>query len=196
MFKTTLAAVTVALVTSYASAAVTISAVLNNAGVTVAGYDHYDVTATSDIIGQLVGGFDITFTAAAMRQVNPAGNPSIFQDANGFFGFVGEAVPNDSQFKYLSSEVTAPAGVAFESGTQLRAAFVFPAGSPKPGQSITFAQLVVPTGTNSITYAGGVSIAAAGGLTYAVEGDLLVIPEPASVALLSLGALAVLRRKH
>ncbi|MCC6682747.1 MAG: PEP-CTERM sorting domain-containing protein [Phycisphaeraceae bacterium] len=173
-----------------ASADIQITGVINNAGLTVAGYDHWDITATSFIVGELIGGFDITFTTSSMRQVNPAGNPTVFQDANGFFGFVGEAVPNDSQFNFLTSEVTIPAGTNGESSTQLWAAFVFPAGSPHPAQSITFAQLVVPVGTPWIYYDGWVSIANSGGKTYRVTNW----PEPNSLALLGLGGIMCLRR--
>ncbi len=190
------ALVLTAALTSAASAGVVITGRIDNTNVP-AGFDRYMMTATSDVIGQLVGGFDVTFTAASLRQVNPAGNPSIFQDANGFFGFVGETVEGDSQFLFATSQLTIPAGTNGESSTQLWAAFVFPAGSPLPAQSITFAQLVVPAGYG-LSYAGLVSIANAGGLTYQVEGGTIdlppIPPEPTSLALLGLGGLMCLRR--
>ncbi|MCC6682748.1 MAG: PEP-CTERM sorting domain-containing protein [Phycisphaeraceae bacterium] len=185
------------MLTSAASASVYLTYQINNIGVTAAGYDRWMISAVSTVPGELVGGFDITFTALSMRQVNPAGNASIFQDANGFFSFVGEVVENDSQFLFLSSEITAPAGVAHESSTQLRAAFVFPAGSPRPGQNVTFAQVVVPTGIIP-GFTGQVSIANAGGLIPDFDPVPVILPpippEPTTLALLGLGGVMCLRR--
>ncbi|MCC6682749.1 MAG: PEP-CTERM sorting domain-containing protein [Phycisphaeraceae bacterium] len=185
---TMLVAVAFVVMASAASAAINFSYVSDNVG---AGLTRYTFTANSTVPGHLVGGFDMTFTADSMNQLNPSGLPTIFQDNNASIISAGLDVNRDSQFLFLSSEVTAPGGVAFENGTQLRAAFVFPAGSPLPAQSINFAQIVVPTGTgNSIQWNGGVSIAGAG-LFYNVSGQ---VPEPATLALLSIGMAGLLRR--
>ena len=54
-------------------------------------------------------GVDATFTGA-MNQVNPAGNATIFTDANAFFAFVGADVSQDSQFKFASSTLLSIGG--------------------------------------------------------------------------------------
>ena len=66
------------------------------------GYTTWTVNATSD--AGPINGIDITFTGA-MNQVNPAGNATIFTDANAFFSFVGADVSQDSQILFPSSGI-------------------------------------------------------------------------------------------
>jgi hypothetical protein len=66
------------------------------------GFTTWTLRATTDAGG--IQGIDATFTGP-MNQVNPAGNASIFEDANLFFGFVGASVDQDSQFHWPSGDV-------------------------------------------------------------------------------------------
>jgi len=110
-----------------------------------AGYSTVTLTATTND-GSQIQGFDFASLPAygffgSMNQVNPGGNPTIFQDSNSFFSFVGADVTQDSQFKFLSSNLTVPSGFASESATQLRAVF---AASAPMGTSVPFVQLAIP----------------------------------------------------
>jgi hypothetical protein len=89
---------------------------------------------------EVLRGVDATFTGA-LNQVNPAGQPTILNDANGFFQFVGADPRQDSQFPFLSSTVLTIGGQ--ESNTLLKAAI---SGLADNGLSnpAPFAQLVTP----------------------------------------------------
>lgn len=140
----------------------------------------------------LIGGMDLTFTAANMNQVNPFTLPTIFQDNNTAFGGVPETVDEDSQFLFDSSDLLLAPGVAAESGSLLTAAFALPAGSAElPFAQRDIAQIVVPTGS-AVAWSGRVTFANTGGQGQDVSG---VIPEPSSLALLGLGSLLVARRR-
>ena len=84
MKRFTLAIAVMFVVAVSANAAVVITST-GAATTELAGYTTWTVNATSD--SGPINGIDVTFTGA-MNQVNPAGNDTIFTDANGFFGYL------------------------------------------------------------------------------------------------------------
>jgi hypothetical protein len=141
------------------------------------GYTTFTMTASTDVGG--IQGIDATFTGA-MNQVNPAGNASIFEDANGFFSFVGASIDQDSQFHWASGDVVVARQA--ESATSLDGAFAWASGGVG---SVDFAHIVVPDG-GSVTYS--IEFDDGQGVAIPVSGTVgeVVIPEPAALALMSM----------
>lgn len=120
-----------------------------------------------------------------MNQVNPANQPTVFQDANGFFGFVGADVSQDSQFKLLSTSglVVGPA----EGSDKLQAAISF-SNSPKDGP-FEFVQLAIPNSAlGAVQYIGEFTVRTGTGqpVLERVEGMVPGVPEPSTIALAGL----------
>jgi hypothetical protein len=144
------------------SRAGTISINVSSAPSSLAGFTTDTVTAvSSDPTDKLVG-FDFVGNGSnygffgAMNQINPVGQPTVFQDNNPFFAFVGAQVDQDSQFKVQSF-----AGIAinpFESGTKLQAAFNYTAANAALATNQwTFAQIARPN-AGSVNYAGTITV--------------------------------------
>src|SRR5262245_43404831 len=131
MLRSTLA-FSIAVALAATSQAAIITSVSSSPTVGIAGMTTYSVTATAaageKIIGfDFVGGGGTYGVTGAMNQINPAGQATVFNDNNGFFGFVGADVSQDSQFK-----VTSTKGIPInpsESSTALKAAFNYNAAS-------------------------------------------------------------------
>ena len=122
----------------------------------LSGYTTYTLTATTNDGSQILG-FDFASQSTygffgTLNQLNPAGLPTIFQDNNAFIPFFsGWDISQDSQFKFVSTNVTVPAGFSSESSSQLRAIFAAPAPL---GTSVPFVQIV--TNGGGITFTGQV----------------------------------------
>ncbi len=149
----------------------------------LSGYTTWTVNATSD--SGPINGIDVTFTGA-MNQVNPAGNATIFTDANGFFSFVGADVSQDSQFLFAAADLL---NIGAEEGAELLKGALTGISAYSGGlMSVDFAQVVIADG-------GSVSFAAAlddgGDVAVSVSGILTVIPEPATLALISMALVAL-----
>jgi hypothetical protein len=185
VFRNILAAIVVLTLTPYLSAGVIITETIAPT-IGKPGYRTYTVTATTND-GSQIQGFDFASLPTygcfgLMNQVNPAGSSTIFEDSNSFFSFVGADVSQDSQFLFLSSNLTVPSGFASESGTQLRA--VFAASSPL-GTSVPFAQFAATVG--SIEVIGQIQTVVGSRVTNNdVEFLAAFIPEPSLVSLVSL----------
>ncbi len=157
------------------------------------GYGTYTVTVGTTI-GEPIQGFDFASQAefgffGPMNQVNPGGLATIFEDNNAFFPSTGADVFQDSQFKFVSSDVTLPHGFASESATQLRA--VFSAPSPL-GTSVPFVQLVIPP--LSSVHAFGQILIASGIGDYDTEVEFTIAnysPEPSTLILFGLVTLTI-----
>ena len=128
--------------------------------------------------GATLRGVDATFFGP-MNQVNPAGNGTVFTDANVFFPFVGADPRQDSQFLVPSSSVLTIG--AAESDTLLRAAISGLAdnGLPNPAP---IARLVTPILGNVDFYLAIDTGASQPTIIRSSLNDFL-IPEPASAVL-------------
>jgi hypothetical protein len=90
-----------------------------------------------------------------MQQVNPAGQATVYADANAFFPIVGRDVKEDSQFTTRAADVVVPAGFAEESNTLLQGIW---AHSAPVGNSWDIAQLVIPTAAAAtVSFRGSIS---------------------------------------
>ena len=148
MLRSTLMALVVAASAGSSQAEVIVTAGDSVVTPNMPGFRTYTLTAFTDD-GSLIQGFDFASRPeygifGQMNHVNPADRPTIFQDYNGLFPFVGAAPAQDSQFTFPRNPLTIPAGFASESNTRLRAVF---ARGEALGQSAPFAQLVVADGT-------------------------------------------------
>jgi hypothetical protein len=156
MLRSTLMALVVAALAGSSQAEVIVTAGDSVVTPNMPGFRTYTLTATTDD-GSLIQGFDFASRPeygifGQMNHVNPADRPTIFQHNNGLFPFVGAVPAQDSQFMFPAITLTIPAGFASESNTRLRAVF---ASAAPIGQSVPFAQLVVPTVDNILISPGG-----------------------------------------
>ncbi len=97
----------------------------------------------------------------------------------------------DTMFALETSEVTVPPGQSWESDSSLGAAF-FMGGvnNIQPGESAIIAYLVTDTVPTASNFTGGMPLVASNGELFNV------VPEPASMTLLGIGGLALLRRRR
>ena len=176
MKRFTLAIAVMFVIAASANAAVVVTST-GAATTGLAGYTTFTMTASTDVGG--IQGIDATFSGA-MNHINPAGNAAIFQDANGFFSFVGASVDQDSQFNWASGDVVVAA--QGESADSLNGAFAWSTGGVA---SVDFAQIVVADG-GSVTYS--IEFDDGQGVAIPVSGTVgeAVIPEPATLALMSM----------
>ena len=154
--------------------------------------------------GDFIVGYDGAFVGP-MNQVNPFTQPTVFQDNNVMFGYWGTPPPTpvaqDSQFLFETTVKDTVNGVlvggAGESAALLDGAFAMKAGrdNPHAGPTVAIAQLVVPIGAPVMQYIALDSVVLARGAVGELYKEL-VIPEPATLSLLALGAAALLRRRR
>lgn len=136
-------------------------------------------------------GLDATFTGS-MNQVNPAGNATVFTDANGFFPFVGADVSQDSQFLVASSSVLA---IGAEEGPGILKAALQQLGDnglPNPAplvQIATNATVDVPVEFSLAFDLGGAE-------PVRFAGNLPNIPEPTTCVLAGLALVGAAARRR
>ena len=179
MKRITLAIAVMFVVAVSANAAVVITST-GVATTELAGYTTFTMNATSD--SGPINGIDVTFTGA-MNQVNPAGNATIFTDANGFFSFVGADVSQDSQFLFASGDILSVN--TSESASSLAGAITNISAHTNGGMSVDFAQIVMATG-GSVSYSAGLDDGGSEAVNVSGAVGEAVIPEPATLALISL----------
>ena len=151
------------------------------------GYTTYAISLTSDYDD--LSGFEVSLTADAANQVYSG--LTIFEDNNAFFESFGALEEQDTQFNFLSTEVSLSyASEGTGPGVVLAGTFTLggPIWPPAP-YGFNLITLCMPTG-NTAVLSGMVAL----GLTEEAFADL-VIPEPATLALLAAGGLAMLRRR-
>jgi len=149
-----------------------------------------NAAAGERIVGfNFVGDGSLGFTGP-MGQINPLGNPSVFQDSNAFFGFVGANETQDSQFKVLSAQGLAVS--PSESANTLKGAFSYTGSNLANAPNVwAFAQIAT---AGVVTYVGDLTIQDANGtqrlerFTGSVGG---VVPEPTTFALLGLAVVGL-----
>ena len=160
---------------------------------------------TMEVLTDEIVGYDGRFDGP-MNQVNPFGMPTVFQDNNVAFGYVGENVLRDSQFLFKTTNLNTVNGVlvgrAGESAVLLDGAFAMKGGrsNPQALQSVAIAQLVVLDSAIIGTKAGegmirDVSVVLVRDVLDNLRAEPVGIPEPATMSLLVLGAVALLRRR-
>ena len=177
MKRFTLAVAVMFVVAVSANAAVVVTST-GVATTELTGYTTWTVNATSD--SGPINGIDVTFTGA-MNQVNPAGQASIFTDANGFFGFVNADVSQDSQFLFASGDILSTA--MDEGASELTGAITNISNHTSAAMSVDFAQIVMADG-GSVSYAADFDDGGAAAVS--VSGIVTAIPEPATLALISM----------
>ena len=173
------------------------------------GFRTYTVTATSTVPGEaihvvdFIGDPDNNNPATArgffgpMNQVLASGMPAVFDANINPFDEIPPPEPSlhDSHFLILDAmrsgiNVTIPAPFFKESTGSLRAIY---AGDVALGQSIEFAQLVIPIAASAtVRYRGSFAIAQGGTIvdTPDIVGSIVPVPEPASLCLLLMGLIA------
>ncbi len=159
-----------------AQAAVTASFTSSPTPSPFSGYTTYIVNLTSDS-GDMFG-FDIDFDGSMIQGTFPYGV------------FLPVAPSNpllDSCFLFTESGLNV--AVSSESGTSLTAAFAFDAMVHIPIPTVAIAQLVIADG-NTVSMTGSVMI----GIDE-VDFAEFTIPEPATISLLAIGGIALLRRR-
>jgi len=148
--------------------------------------------------GDKIVGFDGKFIGP-MNQVNPLDQPTVFQDNNVVFGYIGADVWEDSQFLFRTTAADAVNGVlvdrAGESATLLDGRFTLMGGRSNPlaGDTVAIAQLVMPAGVSVLKYIDPASRILIRNKDD-VERILWPIPEPATLSLLALCGMRLLPR--
>lgn len=171
------------------------------------GFQTVTVTMTMEN-GDYIVGYDGTFIGP-MNQVNPFMMATIFKDNNTMFPFwpapPGTPVLQDSQFLFKTTTADPVNGVltvgSAEGLALLDANFAMKGGraNPSAGPTVAIAQLVVPAGLPPSAVIGYIVPQDSWILARPAVGDLykeLVIPEPATLSLLALGAAVLLRRRR
>ncbi len=160
-------------------------------------HELYTVTVTSST-GPITA-LQANFQGLAINQVNPLGVPTVFDDFNVFFDFVGAHPTQDSQFLFNSNDVLI--GLANESSTELRAAFIYP-GTADFGHQVDLAQIVIPENFGFTYEVGAVVNGELNVITGPRLGDLPgglpgdnCIPEPSTAALALIGMSWLVRRR-
>jgi len=152
-----------------------------------------------DPLAEIVG-FDGKFIGP-MNQVNPFDQPTVFQDNNVMFGYIGADVKQDSQFLFETTNADIVNGVRVdrgaESATMLDGRFTLKGGRSNPfaANSVAVAQLVMPAGASVLEYMDPASrILIRDGQDF----DRIVwpIPEPATLSLLALCGMRLLLRRR
>ncbi len=163
-----------------AQAAVTTSFTSSPTPNPFSGYTTYDVTLTSDT-GNLTG-FEVSFNGAMLQGPSPT-----------YGVFLPDTPPSplfDSCFLFTESQLAV--GSSSESGTSLIAVFAFSGGlgDPNVAASINIAQIIIADGY-TVEMSGNVTVG-----TTEVSFANTTIPEPATISLLAIGGIAMLRRKR
>ncbi len=188
MSRSVIAAVFVVCISVAAQAAVTTS-FTSSPTVDLAGYTTYIVTLTSDT-GDLTG-FEVSFDGP-MNQMNLFDLSTIFIPDIQTTQFAPHPIFDwDSHFLFYESDLIVVPG-ASESPTHLAAIFAFTGASALiyTGPSVEIAQIIIADG-NTVEMTGEVSV----GVTIVAFADF-TIPEPATISLLAIGGIAMLRRKR
>lgn len=139
--------------------------------------------------GQLVG-FDFASLPqygffGPLHQVNPAGQPTIFQMLEIGFPYYGVR-EQDSYFKFFESNLSVPPGFSSESSTHLRSVFASPTSL---GTSVPFVQLVISdSAIEPVRYNGSLIVVGLPWFDCPVSGTIRIIPEPTGIALFSIAA--------
>ncbi len=182
MVKICTVIVTVILATISMSQAAISHSILSSPTVGLSGYTTYIVNLTSDAGSIQAISADIQGGPLSQDFV-----PSIFQDPPvPFIGPAGGA--GDSHFLFNLVDVIAVG--ESESSSNLTADFIFRVGSGLIGSTVDVVQLVMADGDQAVM----------SGYTVVDDNDVpfadITIPEPASLALLGIGGLAMLRRRR
>lgn len=160
----------------------------------LAGYTTWTLKA-STYDGRKIVGFDFASQPyygfgffGPMNQVNPAGVPTIFQDANIFFWYVGADVSQDSQFLFNTSAVVVPAGFASESSRELRA--VIYSETSLGTTNVPFVQVVIPD-DSVVSFHGTVTVSQRGDFYDVPVRGIWPIPEPATFSLVGMACIGL-----
>ncbi len=190
MLKTTAVIAMIAMVSVSAAQATVTGSYTSAPTVGLADHTTYEITLTSDT-GNLTG-FEVEVTADVANQVTSGGD-SIFEDSNSFIFFIfgNEVWRQDTQFHFMSTDLTIVSASEGTSGVVLAGAFALAGGtgSPLAAPSINILQICMPDG-NTATVSGRVTV----GVDEADFADI-VIPEPTTISLLAIGGFAMLRRR-
>ena len=154
-------------------------------------FDTFDVFISSEP-GVTITALDLTFTGN-LNQESGAVVTSPFNDGNVIITALGGNPDLDSHFSFAPADVIAAPGESSASGDALVGVFALNAFNA-PGSTFQIAQLTIPTG-EEVSFAGAVSNTA--GPAIGVSGVLpSLIPEPTSLALVSLGLVGVAARRR